>query len=73
MQSDSSEKQAILYDASKMHKNSIMGTRYVYNCTDMVIYMGLDKNVHNDREPSHAKICNAWIEDWESEILRTQD
>ena len=31
LQSDSSDKQAILYGAAKMHKNSIMGTRCVYN------------------------------------------
>ena len=56
-----------------MHKNSIMGTRCVYNCTDMMVEMGLDKIVHNDRDPRHARIFNSLIEDWESDILRTQD
>ena len=65
LQSDSSEKQAILYGASKMHKNSIMGTRRVYNCTDMMVDTGLDNIVHNDREPRHARILNAWTKDWE--------
>ena len=31
LQSNSFEKQAILYGADKMHKNSIMGTRCLYN------------------------------------------
>ena len=56
-----------------MHKNSIMGTRYVYNWTDMMVDMGIDNIVHNDREPRHARIFNSWIYYWESDILRTQD
>ena len=56
-----------------MHKNSIMGTRRVYNCTDMMVDTGLDNIVHNDREPRHARILNAWTEDWESDIPRTRD
>ena len=56
-----------------MQKNSIIGTRCVYNWTEMMVDMGLDKIVHNDREPCHARIFNAWIKDWESEILRTRD
>ena len=63
MQSDSSDNQSILYGAAKMHKNSIMGTRCVYNWTYMMVDMGLDNIVHNDREPRHARIFNAWIED----------
>ena len=35
--------------------------------------MGLDNIIHNDREPQHARIFNACIEDWESDILRTRD
>ena len=73
MQSDSYENQAIIYGAAKMHKNSIMGTRCVYNCTNVMVGMGLDNIVHNDREPCYAKIFNAWIEDQESEILIAQD
>ena len=38
-----------------------------------MVDMGLDKIVHNDREPFHARIFNAWIEDWDSDILITQD
>ena len=34
--------------------------------------MGLDKIVHNDREPLLAKIFNAWVKDLESDILRTK-
>ena len=64
LQSDSSEKQAILYGAAKMHKNSIMGTRCVYNWTDMMVDMGLDNIMHNYREPHHSRIFNACIEDW---------
>ena len=56
-------KQAIIYGAEKMHKNSIMGTRYVYNWTEMMVDMDPDNIVHNDREPIHARIFNAWIED----------
>ena len=73
LQSESSDKQAIIYGAAKMQKNSIMGTICVYNWTDMMVDMGLDNIVHNDRETSHARIFNAWIEDWESYILRIQD
>ena len=73
LQSDSADKQAILYGAAKMHKNSIMGKRCVYNWTDMMFDMVLDKILHNDREPLHARICNAWIDDWELDILRTRD
>ena len=63
LQSDSSEKQAILYDVAKMYKHYIMGTRCVYNCTDMMVCMGLDSIVNNDRELCHATILDAWIED----------
>ena len=73
MQSDSTEKQDILYGAAKMHKNSIMVTRCVYNWTNMMVEMGIDNITHNDRETLHARTLNAWIEDWESEILRTRD
>ena len=38
----------------------------------MMADMGIDKIVHNDRYPRHARILNAWIEDWESCILRTR-
>ena len=38
-----------------------------------MVDMGLDNIVHNDREPRHARILNAWIKDWESDILRTLD
>ena len=44
--------------------NSIMGTKDVYNCTNMIVDMGLDKNLHNDREPCNARIFNAWIKYW---------
>ena len=73
LQSDSSKNQAILYGTEKMHKNSILGTRCVYNWTNMMVDMGLDKILHHDREPCHSRIFNSWIEDWESDILRTQD
>ena len=51
MQSDSSDNQAVLYGATKMHTNSITGTRFVYNWTNMMVGMGLDNIVHNDRDP----------------------
>ena len=73
LQSDSSEKQAILYGAARMHKNSIMGTICVYNWTDMMVDMGFDFKKNHDREISHARISNAWIKDWDSDILRTQN
>ena len=73
LQSDSLEKQAILYVTANMYKTPIMGTICVYNWTNMMVGIGLDYIVHNDREPHHARIFNAWIEDWESEILRTRD
>ena len=38
-----------------------------------MVGMGLDNIMHNDREPGHARIFNAWIEYWESEILITRD
>ena len=63
LQSDSYEKQSILYAVENMHKNSIMGTRCVYNWIDMMVDMGLDKIVHHARETHHARIFNAWIED----------
>ena len=49
LQSYSFEKKAILYGAAKMHKKSIMGTECVYNWTDMMVGMGIDKIVHHDR------------------------
>ena len=49
LKSDSSDNQAILYGAAKMHNNYIMVTIYVYNWTSMMVDMGLDKIVHNDR------------------------
>ena len=39
----------------------------------MVVDMGLDNIVHNDSEPHHARVFNAWVEDWESDILITRD
>ena len=39
----------------------------------MMVDMGLDSIVYNDRKTCHAKIFNACIKDWESDILRTQD
>ena len=53
-----------------MQKNSIMVIICVYNWTNMMVVMGLDKIVHNDRETYHDSILNAWIKDWESDILR---
>ena len=50
-----------------------MGTRYVYNCTDMMVDMGLDKFFHNDRYRCHDRIFNAWIKNWDADILRSQD
>ena len=73
LQSDSYKNQAILYGASKMHKNYVTGTRCVYNWTCMMVDMGLDNIVHNDRESLHARIFNSWIEDWESDIPRSRD
>ena len=48
LHSDLSEKQAILYGAAKMHKHSIMGTRYVYNFNYNLVDMGLDNIVNHD-------------------------
>ena len=39
----------------------------------MMVYMSLDNILHHDRQPFHARIFNASIKDWESDILRTQD
>ena len=50
-----------------------MGKICVYNWTNIMVDMGLDNIVHNDRAPRHARIFNAWIEDWELDILITQD
>ena len=52
-----------------------MGTICVYNWNGMMVDMALDIIVHNDRETHHARILNAWVEDWESDILiiRYQD
>ena len=61
LQSESSNNQYILYGAAKMHKNSIMGTRCVYNWTDVMVDMGLDNILDQSREPRHARIFNAWI------------
>ena len=58
LQSESSEKQAIIYGASNMHKHSIIGIRCVYNWTDMMVDMGIDNIVHDDRQPRHASIFN---------------
>ena len=52
-------------------KTFIMGKICVYNWTNKIFDMGLDKILHYDREPHHTRIYNAWIEDWESDILRT--
>ena len=70
LQSYSYEKQAILYGVSKMHKNSIVGTRCVYNWTNMMVDIFIVNIVHHDRELFHDKIFNSWIEDWGSDILR---
>ena len=46
-----------------------MGKICVYNWTDITVDMGIDNIVHNDREPRHEMIFNAWIKYCESEIL----
>ena len=71
LHSESSDKQAVLYGAAKMHKNSIMGTICVYKWNEMMVDMGPNNIVHNYREPIHDRIFNSWIEDWESDILKT--
>ena len=38
----------------------------------MMVDMGCDSIVRNDWETHHVRIFNAWIEDWESEILNTR-
>ena len=48
-----------------------MGKICVYNWTNMIFDMGLDKIVHHDRELRHTRIFNAWIGDWELDIIRT--
>ena len=50
-----------------------MGKLFVYNWSEMMVDMGIDNIVHNDRDSRHDRIFNAWINDWESDILRTQD
>ena len=71
MQNDSQENQAIPYGAANIHKNSIMGKQCVYSWTDMMVDMGIDNIVNNDREPCNERIFNAWIKDSESDILKT--
>ena len=39
----------------------------------MIADMGLDNIVNHDRELCHIRTFNAWIDDWKSDILRTQD
>ena len=56
-----------------MHKNPIIGRRWVYNWNDMMVDMGLDNIMHHDREICHVRRFNAWIEDWDSDILITLD
>ena len=72
LQSDSSKKQDILHVAANMHKKSIMGKLFVYNWSEMMVDMGIDNIVHNDRDSRHDRIFNAWINDWESVILITR-
>ena len=72
LQSESPENQDILYGAAKIHRNSLMGTRCVYSWTDIMVDMGLDKNLHHHREPSHDSIFNVCIDDWHSDILITR-
>ena len=39
----------------------------------MIVVMGLDKIMHNDREPRHVRIFITYTEYWESYILITQN
>ena len=39
----------------------------------MMVDTGIDNMVNNDRETCHARILNAWINYWDSDILITQD
>ena len=36
-----------------------------------MVDMGINNIVHNYGDPLDARIFNAWIEDWESDTLRT--
>ena len=38
-----------------------------------MVDMSLDNILHHYRYPCHARIFNASIKDWESDILRAQD
>ena len=38
----------------------------------MIVGIGLDNIVNNDRDNLHERILKAWIKDWESEILITR-
>ena len=50
-----------------------MVTRCIYNWTNMVVDMGPDNIVQNDREPLHSRIFNSWIYYLDSDILITRD
>ena len=45
-------------------KKFIMGIRCEYNWTDMMVEMGLDNIVNDDRDPRNARIFYAYIKDW---------
>ena len=62
LNSGSYDNQAILSGAVNMHTNFIMGTRCVYNWTNMMVDMGIYTIVNHDTKPRHASIFNAWIE-----------
>ena len=47
------------------------GEKCVYNCTNMMVEIGLDIIVHHAGQNHHSRVFNAWIQDWESDILRT--
>ena len=49
-----------------------MVTRCVYNWNKIIVEIDLYNTMHHDREPIHARIFNACIKDWDSDILITK-
>ena len=70
--SDALEKQATLYGSAKLKKSCALGGTKIYNWADMDHNLGLEelKQVEHERPQPEKRVFNAWIEDWEKEILQ---
>ena len=75
MGTDAMEKQATLYGSAKMKKHRLLGKYKVYDFSDLDANLGLKEfeTFEHERQLPQKRTFNAWIEDWEKELLQKRN